>query len=598
MYLTSFEIVKNVHLAFISADTQFIDLKMTTNYNHVITDLPIYKAALHDDWDSVSQIFQQHPELMTKRITYGWHTPLIIAVGTNRCHRFVEKLVKGIVANDAKDKMFLATDSGVNPLHYAAMVGNTTAAELLVKQNPDMTQVADPRGATPLKLAAWHGHKETLNYLLTVTRDVPGEEGGSPYTGVAGGDLITLTIMAGFYDVAFDIINLHPNIVLEHDRNGQTALQVLALKPTIFSSGSRLGFWGRLIYSSKPIKDIQEIKENNYMSSLLVDRICKIVIGKVDHDLAWKMFGPAITTAVHHGTHELIEQCILTYPGILWYNVGGFYLILNAIKQRQEKVYNFVHQMSGHKVFAATLHDEKENENLLHIAAKLAPPHRLNVVTGAALQMQRELQWFQEVEKFIEPSYKEALNNKEQTPRMVFTEAHKELLVQGQEWMKDTASSCTVVAALIVTMAFAGVFTVPGGNQDNGKPLFQNKRTFMLFIVSDAFALFSSATSVLMFLGILTSRYAEADFLYALPKRLTIGLLSLFMSLAATLIAFSSAVALVLEGKVTWIAAPLVMATSIPVCLFALLQFPLLVELFNSTYGKSIFHRQNNRWIH
>ncbi|KAJ0806785.1 putative PGG domain-containing protein [Helianthus annuus] len=346
------------------------------------------------------------------------------------------------------------------------------------------------------------------------------------------------------------------------------------------------------------IKKIHDTKVNNNLSRLLVDRICKIVIEKVDHNIAWKILGSAITTAVEYGTHELIEECILTYPGIIWYDVGGFYLFLAAIKQRQERVYNLVYQMSGHKVFASTQVDGEENENALHIAAKLAPPHRLNVVTGAALQMQRELQWFQEVQKFIEPSYEEALNKNGKTPRMVFTESHKELLAEGQQWMKDTASSCTVVAALIVTMAFAAAFTVPGGNQDDGKPLFQSKPTFMLFIISDAIALFSSATSVLMFLGILTSRYAEADFLYALPKRLTIGLLSLFMSLAATMIAFSSALALVLEGKVTWIAAPLVIATSIPVCLFGLLQFPLLVELVNSTYGKSIFHQQNVRRIH
>ena len=204
----------------------------------------------------------------------------------------------------------------------------------------------------------------------------------------------------------------------------------------------------------------------------------------------------------------------------------------------------------------------------------------------------------QEVEKFIEPSYKEALNKQGKTPRMVFTESHENLLEKGQQWMKDTASSCTVVAALIVTMAFAAAFTVPGGNQDDGKPLFQDKGTFMLFIVSDAVALFSSTTSVLMFLGILTSRYAERDFLYALPKRLTIGLLSLFLSLASTMIAFSATLALVLQDKVTWIAAPLVIATSIPVCLYGLLQFPLLVELVYSTYGRSIFHQQNDQRIH
>ena len=48
-----------------------------------------------------------------------------------------------------------------------------------------------------------------------------------------------------------DIIDKHPNIVLENDRNGQTALQVLALKSEVFPSGSRFGFWGRFIYSCK-----------------------------------------------------------------------------------------------------------------------------------------------------------------------------------------------------------------------------------------------------------------------------------------------------------------------------------------------------------
>ncbi|KAJ0617219.1 putative PGG domain-containing protein [Helianthus annuus] len=359
------------------------------------------------------------------------------------------------------------------------------------------------------------------------------------------------------------------------------------------------------------VKRTYDIKVNENRSNLLVERICKIVIEQGDHDKAWTILGSALVTAVKYGTHELIEECILTYPSIIWYDGDNdrrfdepkerrgyrFSLFLEAIRHRQERVYNLVHQMSGHKVFAATPHDGLENA--LHIAGKLAPTHRLDVVTGAALQMQRELQWFQEVEKLItELSYKEAENKEEKTPRMLFTIEHKPLLKEGQQWMKDTASSCTVVAALIVTMAFAAAFTLPGGNQDDGTPMFLNFNTFMLFIVSDAIALFSSSTSVLTFLGILTSRYAEADFLYALPKRLTIGLISLFISIAATMIAFSSALALMLKHKVTWIAAPLVIATSIPVCLFGLLQFPLLVELVKSTYGRSIFHRQNDRLIH
>nr|XP_043638283.1 uncharacterized protein LOC122609295 [Erigeron canadensis] len=285
-------------------------------------------------------------------------------------------------------------------------------------------------------------------------------------------------------------------------------------------------FWSALKYVAPAIKSIHDIKVNHGRSNLLVKRICEIVIDQVDHDMAWNILGSAMAIALTYGIRELIEECILKYPGLIWYIID----------------------------------------------------------------------W--EVEKFVKPSHKEDQNGNRKTPRQVFTESHKDLLEKGQQSMKDTASSCTVVAALVVTMAFAAAFTMPGGNQDDGKPLFLNDGTFMLFFVSDAVALFSSVTSVLMFLGILTSRYAEEDFLYALPKRLTIGLLSLFMSLAATMIAFSAVLALMLRDKVTWIAAPLVIATGIPVCLFGLLQFPLLMELVNSTYGRSIFRPENGPMIH
>ncbi|KAJ9555568.1 hypothetical protein OSB04_010182 [Centaurea solstitialis] len=464
-------------------------------YNYIIDDVPIYKAALHDDWDSVEQIFEEDPELMTKQIGYWWETPLIIAVGTNCSHRFVQKLVARIVVAGDADKLFWTDYAGNNPLHYAAKVGNTIDAKLLVEQNQHMTLARNPYGHAPLKLAAWHGKKETLKYLLKVTRDLlPGEEGTSPYTGVAGGDLITLTIVAGFYDVALDIIDLHPNIVLEFDRSKQTALQVLATKPEIFPSGSGLGFWGRFIYSLIHVKSSGGVTDQvNIFSSIF-------------------------------------KQFTAGCWGVLRYVV--------------------------------------------------IPPHRLKVVPGAALQMQRELQWFKEVEKLEQPSYRETLNKNGQTPKMVFTDAHKDLLVEAQDWMKTTASSCSLVAALIVTMAFAGAFAVPGGNQDDGKPHFLNNRIF---------AFFSSSTSVLMFLGILT-RYAEDDFLNVLPKRMTIGLVSLFLSLASTMVAFSATLTLILQDKVTWIVAPLVAATSIPLCWFGLLQFPLLVELLYTSYGPSIFH--------
>ncbi|KAK9072467.1 hypothetical protein SSX86_008901 [Deinandra increscens subsp. villosa] len=303
-------------------------------------------------------------------------------------------------------------------------------------------------------------------------------------------------------------------------------------------------------------------KVTHYQSKLLTQHICTNISKKRDHELTWKILGSATSAAVQHGTPEVIDD-----------STSAFQL---------------------HKAFQATLIDKDEKENSLHKAAKLAPPYRISVMTGAALQMQRELQWYKEVENFMEPSYIKATNKNKKTPKMVFMEEHKDLLLEAQQWMKDVSSSSTVVAALIITMAFAGAFTLPGGNEDNGKPLFLDRAIFMLFIVSDAIALFSSTASVVMFLGILTARFAADDFLYALPKRMTIGLVFLFMSLAATMIAFSATLALVLKDKVTWIAAPLVVMSCVPVGLFGWLQFPLLIELVYSTYGPSIFSQKKN----
>ncbi|GLU08681.1 hypothetical protein SLE2022_255780 [Rubroshorea leprosula] len=97
--------------------------------------------------------------------------------------------------------------------------------------------------------------------------------------------------------------------------------------------------------------------------------------------------------------------------------------------------------------------------------------------------------------------------------------------------MKQTAQSYTVVGALIVTIMFAAALTVPGSNnQDTGFPIFLQKRLFMMFVLSEAISLFSACISVLIFLGILTSCYAEEDFLKSLPTKLIIGICTLLIS--------------------------------------------------------------------
>ena len=115
--------------------------------------------------------------------------------------------------------------------------------------------------------------------------------------------------------------------------------------------------------------------------------------------------------------------------------------------------------------------------------------------------------------------------------------------------MKQVATSSTVVGALIITVMFTAAFTVHGGNKDTGFPVFLHEKSFLIFIISDAISLFASSTSVLMFLGILTSCYSENDFLKSLPTKLVIGLSTLFFSVAAMMVAFCAALRIVMDGR-------------------------------------------------
>lgn len=198
------------------------------------------------------------------------------------------------------------------------------------------------------------------------------------------------------------------------------------------------------------------------------------------------------------------------------------------------------------------------------------------------------------MEHLDHPLHKEVKNQDGKTAWQLFRSEHKGLLEQGERWMKDTSNSCMLVATLIATVVFTAALTVPGGNnQDKGIPIFLQDKAFIVFAVSDALALFSSITSLFMFLSILTSCYAEEDFLKPLPNKLILGLASLFFSIATTMIAFSAALTLVLRERLKWVSIPIALLASFPIALFAVLQFPLLVQMIRSTYGRGICYHQN-----
>ncbi|PON65213.1 PGG domain containing protein [Parasponia andersonii] len=183
-------------------------------------------------------------------------------------------------------------------------------------------------------------------------------------------------------------------------------------------------------------------------------------------------------------------------------------------------------------------------------------------------------------------------NNKGETPDEIFSKSHKDLVKVGGKWLTSTAESCSVVAALIATVAFATSTALPGGtNGESGKPTLENQFAFKMFAMTSLIALCFSVTSMAMFLSILTSRYQEKDFGKSLPLKLLLGLSSLFVSIASILVSFCSGHFFVLRDTLKYAAFPVYALTCLPITFFAAAQFPLYFDLiqatFRSPFGKS-----------
>ncbi|KAM2203969.1 hypothetical protein ACFX1S_023662 [Malus domestica] len=99
-----------------------------------------------------------------------------------------------------------------------------------------------------------------------------------------------------------------------------------------------------------------------------------------------------------------------------------------------------------------------------------------------------------------------------------------------------------------------------------------------------------------MFLSIHISRYAENDFLKSLPTKMITGISTLFISIVAMFVAFSSALFITLQDK-SWIITPIIVLVGVPVIYFLLMHFSLLFQIFLSTYGGGIFNKKFKSWI-
>ncbi|PNX91607.1 ankyrin repeat protein [Trifolium pratense] len=194
----------------------------------------------------------------------------------------------------------------------------------------------------------------------------------------------------------------------------------------------------------------------------------------------------------------------------------------------------------------------------------------------------------QAVAGVVHPICLDAKNEDGKKPFAVFYESHQELLKAAEQWTKGTAGTYITVASLVLTIMFAAAFTIPGGNnQQTGMPIFLDEKIFNMFLIADMVSIFVSASCVLVFIGILTSRYQAMDFYYALPWKLIIGIVLFLLSICSMMVALYAALSLILKGNHTgsrgFILGFMLFLGGVPVIILLVSQLRFIYKFIRST---------------
>ncbi|XP_010244231.1 PREDICTED: uncharacterized protein LOC104588110 [Nelumbo nucifera] len=566
--------------------------------------LPLYEAICSGKWEEVLDFFQRYVDpsinqinLLTSRLTVDWDTSLHIAAKTGN-EEIVKCMLTYIIESETLNNLLESQNKdGKTVLHIAASGGNLLMAKAMVEECRRITWIrSEKEDYIPILEAGKHRNRDMVIYLFDPTlaeyeEHLKGEKDAWTDLAAILTTLITLDLYGKlkYLMIIFKVFQLDlmsttaVGIQLKQAMLKIFQAEFKSRKPAagnpvesraINNNGdienledtSRIDTFGSQIYHTVNqillLKLLKLWKLLQKILNRLISPLKKIYHTKLTHKRALELLQnilvqvsqdntsieklglhSAIFDATKSGIVEFISE-IIPHPKLISIcSVGSGQSIFHvAITHRQVKIFNLIHKIGPLKNDLSILADNSKN-CMLHFVGKWEPTNIIlkNQVRGAALQVQSELQWFEAVKSIMPRDYENFPNNDGQTPRLLFTENHKELVIAGEKWMRSTAKSCLIVATLIATVVYQAAFTVPGG-EDNGIPFFSRHTAFMSFIFSDAVALFSSSTSVLLFLAILTSRYKEEDFLESLPNKLIFGLFSLFISIVAMMAAFFSAI--------------------------------------------------------
>ncbi|MCL7031613.1 hypothetical protein MKW94_006707, partial [Papaver nudicaule] len=354
--------------------------------NNYTLHVALYKALDKNDWESAKSYLEDHPNAVSARITSTGETALHIAANFGRVH-----LVKKLLELMPKEALEIRSHANFTALSLTAIEGSTKIAKLMVEKNSNILRIQNRHHQIPLVVSAINGNEDLI---ASLQQDV----------------IFILMHDNTFIDVALDVLQRFSSLATAPDADGMSIINVLARKPSAFPSGNRHGFLQQFIYTFREIgrvwkaltrlvpgvKEMYEKKVIHVQVLELLKVICPQISNLNVQQLANAGAYNAIFLTASFGIIEFFKELLNSSPHLI-YSINsdkqGIGLFQEAVLARQHNIYNFISQLGIKNDRAGILTTHSRN-NMLHLAGFMAPPSQLERVSGAALQMQREIQWF------------------------------------------------------------------------------------------------------------------------------------------------------------------------------------------------------------
>ena len=136
------------------------------------------------------------------------------------------------------------------------------------------------------------------------------------------------------------------------------------------------------------------MKLAHFLSLELLSRMKDQILVSNDQQRLTGKVTAAILRAIKEGIFEFVFDIVKADRRLVFCNDPKSATIFSvAVQCRHAKIFSLIYGHGMKNAFADAV-DKTYGNNLLHMAGMLAPSTSLNHIAGAALQMQRELQWF------------------------------------------------------------------------------------------------------------------------------------------------------------------------------------------------------------